>query len=407
RDPVLNHVLIGTALAVLVVATVRAAGGERVLLATDFESDPREAGWTLGGYPHQEPKGSWTDKTSVSGRRALRSDEGWWSSPRLEVEPLAWYRVTFAATVEGKGYWWVKFFDADGEGLDSDHYSSVYPSDEWQSHDFCFRARHNAAWAELRFQAVAAPLFIDDPRVETISREEVARWADRKYLELPPARLDAVPRAGTLLARTMARLRDGKTLRVVMLGDSIVNDIGNSPWDVLVERAWPGGRIELILSVRGGTGCQWYKQDNRVQPYVLDHRPDLLVIGGISNGHDPESIRAVIRQVRAKQDPDILVLSGALSTWDDFQRHIARWPEDKQQEAMRRARAYRPGLERMTAEEEAAYFDLRAHWDAYVERIRKHPEWLRRDRPHANCRGRMVLARLLAAWFAPPKAVSR
>lgn len=385
--------------ALCLAAVVRGQG--RMLLSADFESDPRKAGWTVGGYPHQKPTGEWTDKTSVSGTRALRADEGWWGSPRLKVEPLQHYRLTFSATVEGKGYWWVAFFDAEGELLPSDHYSSIYPSDEWQSYEFCFRARHDSVGAEVRFRAIAAPLFVDDVAVETISRADVAKWADRMYGQIPPVELRDVPRPGRLLARSMAKLREGKPLRVVMLGDSIINDIGNTGWDVLVERAYPGAKIELIHAVRGGTGCPYYREENRVKPYVLDHKPALLIIGGISNGHDPESIRDVIRQVRAKSDPDILVLSGAVSTWDDLMVYIAKWPKEKQQAFIQAARNYRPGLERMAREEKVEYFDLRAHWDAYVAKIRKHPEWLRRDRPHCNTRGRMVIARLMATYFSP------
>lgn len=399
----LDEVVFGVALAALAAATAQGAGGGRVLLATDFESDPQQAGWTLGGHPHQKPKGEWTDKTSVSGARALRVDQGWWSSPRLKVEPLEYYRLAFHAAVEGKGYWWAAFFNAKGEQLDSDHYSSIYPSDEWRQDEFCFRARHDAVAAEVRFQAIAAPLFVDDVRVEAASRPDVAAWADRTWRAMPPANLGAVPRPGKLLERTMARLRQGRTLRIVLLGDSIINDIGNSPWDALLERAWPGARIEVIHSVRGGTGCQFYRLENRVQSYVLDHKPDLLIIGGISNGDDPEAIREVIRQVRAKSDPDILVMSGAVSTWEDLEAYFEarKLSPEERDEALRRARAYRPGLAAMAAEEKVECFDLRAHWDAYVERIRKHPEWLRRDRPHANCRGHMLLARLVAAYFAP------
>ena len=55
--------------AALFVALLGAAGcgaaGGRVLLATNFETDPTQSGWTIGGYPNQKPAGAWIDTTSV------------------------------------------------------------------------------------------------------------------------------------------------------------------------------------------------------------------------------------------------------------------------------------------------------------------------------------------------------
>ncbi|MFP4058814.1 MAG: SGNH/GDSL hydrolase family protein [Candidatus Brocadiia bacterium] len=398
------------ALAALLLGLAAAAHGReasRVVLACDFERRPAEDGWHLAAHPGQEPEGEWVDSASVSGRHALAVSAGWWASPRLEVEPLRYYRLRFHAMVESKAYWNVQFFDADGELLAADHYSSIYPGDEWRPYDVCFRARHEAAAAEVRFQVISAPLYVDDASVEAISRAEAARWADQVALEIPPLPRFDLPSPDERLARSLARLRDGKRLRLVFLGDSIMNDIASSPFDVLLERAYPGARLEVVHSVRGGTGCPYYRQEGRVDSYVLAHQPHLLVVGGISNDHDPESVRDVIRQVRAKSDPDILVLSGAVSTEADLRAAVARLPEARQREVLERAKRYRPRLRRMAEEEKVAYFDLRAYWDAYVAHIRKHPEWLRRDRPHANTRGRQVLARLLAAYLGPPPAVSR
>jgi len=388
-------------LAATLALTAGAAAPAASFPRSDFEANPAEAGWSLGHHPHQTPKGSWIDTTSASGRHALRVEKGWWASPRFEVEPFACYRLRFAAAAEGKAYWSVQFFDAAGRVLAADHYASIYPSEEWRSYEFCFRSRLKAATAEVRFQAMAAPLLVDDAAVEPISRPDVARWADRIYAAIPPIDAQAVPPPSKLLARTLARLRKGGTLRIVLLGDSIMNDTGNSAFDVLIERLYPRARIELIHSVRGGTGCPYYRRENRVQSYVLDLEPDLLIIGGISNGHDPEAIRDVVRQVRARSDPDILVLSGAVAPWELFLDYVRKLPAEKRQPAIERAKHYRPRLARMAAEEKVATLDIRALWDAYVERIRKPPMWLRRDPPHANARGHQVLARILAAYFAP------
>lgn len=402
--PYQTMLLLGLTILVILAGPVSCRDTAAKLLSTDFETDPVQLGWSLGAHGEREADGEWIDTVSASGRHALVARTGWWASPRLKLTPQSYYRLRFSAMVEGKAYWMVQFYDAAGKPMASDHYASIYPCDEWRAYELCFRARHQAATGEVRFQAINAPLFVDNVTVEAVPRGEAAEWADRMYAEIPPVDLKAVPRPGKRLHRSMQKLRDGKTLRVVMLGDSIINDIGNSAWDVLVERMYPGASVELILSVGGGKGCRFYRAENRVKPHVLDHKPDLLIIGGISNDHDGEHIRDVIRQVRAESDPEILVMSGAVVTKADLRAFIAKLPKARQREILERARNYRPALAAMAMVERVEYFDLRAHWDAYVSRIRKHPEWFRRDRPHCNTRGHMVLARLLATYFSPAGA---
>ena len=162
----------------------------------------------------------------------------------------------------------------------------------------------------------------------------MGQWADRLYATLPPINVKAVPRPGKRLDRSLQKLRDGQTLRIVMLGDSIINDTGNSPFDVLLERKYPKAKVEVITSVRGGGGCQYYKLENRVEQYVLQYRPDLLVIGGISND-GPASVREVIHQVRAKQDPDILVMSGAVCLQPKPETLFPDLPEPQRQAFIR------------------------------------------------------------------------
>jgi len=401
RNP-FRPALLAAILIVPFAGTAWGAEKPEALLATSFETPPRLSGWWRGAYPFEKLDAAWIDSTGAEGLHALEVRAGWWAGPRMEVEPLGYYRVRFSAMVEGKGYWMAQFYDGQGQLLDADHYSSIYPSEDWQPHEFCFRARVNAATAEVRFRAMWAPLYVDDVVVEPLSRPEVAQWADRVYAAMPPVDVAAVPRAGQYLNRTIDKLRQGETLRIVMLGDSVANDTGNSAYDVLIERMYPGSRVELITSVRGGTGCTYYREENRVKPYVLDYEPDLLVIAGISHNHDVEAVRSVIRQVRAAQDPDILLLSGAVSPTKDLSKAFQHLPEAKRRAAIRRVEGYRPGLARLARREKVEYLDMRQFWDAYVEKIRCHPMWLRRDGVHANARGRQVLARVLEAYFAPP-----
>ena len=61
-----------------------------------------------------------------------------------------------------------------------------------------------------------------------------------------------------------------------------------SCWHELVERYYPKCHIIRVVSVRGSTGCWFYKQPGKIDKYVLQQRPDLAIIGGISQNYDVE-----------------------------------------------------------------------------------------------------------------------
>ena len=107
-------------------------------------------------------------------------------------------------------------------------------------------------------------------------------------------------------------------LRMVLLGDSIMGNTSGSSFELLLMRDYPKCKIVKIASLRSSTGCKYYQAENRVQDYVLKHNPDLLVIGGISNGGDAEAVRSVIKQVRAqKPDTEVLLLTPVFGAMRD------------------------------------------------------------------------------------------
>ncbi|MGQ9589476.1 MAG: hypothetical protein ACUVYA_04180, partial [Planctomycetota bacterium] len=95
-------------------------------------------------------------------------------------------------------------------------------------------------------------------------------------------------------------------LHVLALGDSIVNDTMRSGWVAKLAEAYPKARIRATVYVRGGGGCQHYKEAGRVAKNVVPRKPDLVLIGGISQ-RDVESIREVVRQLREGL-PDVEIL---------------------------------------------------------------------------------------------------
>jgi len=188
------------------------------------------------------------------------------------------------------------------------------------------------------------------------------------YSQMDPVRYSPPPYRWKNLPRTRKLLADRGTLRVVMLGDSIVNDTSRSCWNLLIEKSYPECKIEKITSVRGSTGCWWYKEPGRVKKFVLDHKPDLVMIGGISHRGDIDSIRDVIRP--KNQRPQ--------SFQRISQRARTACPQDR-----RSFPRHGSGLGRVHSQ------------------ISQRP-FFKRDSIHANERGEQILGRILESYFTLP-----
>ena len=217
------------------------------------------------------------------------------------------------------------------------------------------------------------------------------------YAEMPAVQYRPPAGRWEKLPRTRTLLMEGGVLHVVMLGDSIVNDTSRSGWDLVVERRHPKCRIEKITSVRGSTGCWWYKGPGRVQKYVLDHKPDLVVLGGISHRNDVDSIREVVRQIRAGGDADILLMTGAFGPTDP--RLDAQWQKIADPN---RYSDYRKGLEALARETKAGFLDLEAAWGQYLRQPERDLSSFKRDLIHANERGEQILGHILANYLSYP-----
>ena len=196
------------------------------------------------------------------------------------------------------------------------------------------------------------------------------------------------------IPKTMGKLRDGGELRMVLLGDSIMGNTSGSSFELLLMRDYPKCKITKIASLRSSTGCKYYREANRVQDYVLKHNPDLLVIGGISNGGDAEAVRSVIRQVRAKKPgTEVLLLTPVFgSTRDEHIRTFTR-------EIDATTSNFRYNMRKVAAEETCAFFDMTGPWWSYIQDSGKTYGWFMGDSVHANERGCQIIGRLLEMWF--------
>ena len=207
--------------------------------------------------------------------------------------------------------------------------------------------------------------------------------------EPPAGRFEHIP-------ETMRRLREGGTLTIVMLGDSIVNDTSSSRFEELLMKRYPKCRIRKVVSVRGSTGCDWYAQENRVREWALKYKPDLMMIGGISHRPDPSKMRDVVRQIRAeKPDTEFLLLTPV------FGSEANVWNLNWTPEIDHATPNPRAIIERIAAEEKCAFFDMTGPLGVFIRDSKMARGAFMRDAVHANERGFAVLGELLNRWFAP------
>lgn len=198
------------------------------------------------------------------------------------------------------------------------------------------------------------------------------------------------------LPRTRKALTEGGSLHILGLGDSIINDTMRSGWIALLREAYPKAGIKGTVYVRGGGSCKHYRAENRVQTYLLPLKPDLVIIGGISQGKDYAAIRDVVGQIRAGLPGcEFLFTTGVFGSTDP-----------RSDDAMAAAQHsgtsdYGRDLKALAEELGCAYFDMTTPWIQYIRSSGQHPHLFYRDRVHANAFGEQILAKILLSWWTP------
>lgn len=228
---------------------------------------------------------------------------------------------------------------------------------------------------------------------EGLSRLEVI---DKIYAAMDPIAYTPPQDRFRYLPETLKKLQNGPKLKMVLLGDSIMGNTSGSHFELLLERNYPKCDIVKVASLRSSTGCWFYKEPGNVEQYVLRHEPDLLIIGGISQRNDIDSIRSVIHQVRAaRPGQEILLLTPVFGSLRDA--HIREWTY----EIDTTTDNFRNHLRKLAEEEQSAFFDMTAPWWKYIQDSGKTYGWFMGDAVHANARGCQIIGRLLEIYFQP------
>lgn len=373
-----------------------------VLVSENFDTtDPTTRGWTLSGGAASD----WTTSQYLSPGHSIHTASGAiWQSPQFNVTPYNYYQLAFDSLSQGKEYWYSRYFNSGGGEFAADTYASIMPSTTWKNNSVVFRGRPGATASSLGNTtasvsfAAGGDTYIDNVKVSPVTHAQVATWSDNLYATMPKT-VSYTPAADKFkyIPKFIQKLQTGQTVRIVMLGDSIINDTNNSSFETLVERQYPGAKIEVVPAVRGSTGMTYYKDNNRVTSYVTDYQPDLVMLGGISNFSPGEAVVTVmsdftsvmdqIRSIMGANAPEMMLMSDTVFLADNNTDPVA----------------YRAALSNLAGTQNAAYIDMRAPWDNYMANL---PggwtvDTFHRDYIHANDYGKQILGRTLESFFTP------
>lgn len=306
------------------------------------------------------------------------------------------YSISFDAKAPEDCHWGVFFHDGEGKTIVADVYSSIYAEKGRQHYEQVVYGREGATGLHPFVQSVKG-VEIWDMQVRRISAKEAADWCDRLYRTLPQLSYARPPNRLKLLPSTMEALNKGGGLRVVMLGDSIINDTFNSNMQALMLRLFPKADLKFICSVRGSTGCWHYQVPEHFKSYVSDLKPDLLIIGGISQKGDAAAIRNVIEMARRQMGCEVLLMSGPLDK--DWRKYDECNPHLELPAQVWTPYPFLEKLKCMSESLQVEFLDMATVWHNYLGASQKPWQWFHRDSVHGNDRGKQIVGRILASYF--------
>lgn len=361
--------------------------------------------------------------------------EGWYPdkggklvSPRVAVpKTSAYYAVSFTGSAPARSFEAIAFYDKAGNMV-ADNYDVVYPGVTNRYERF-FYVQEGVSEIEVFFQSTKG-CTVSDVAIRPATAGETAAWCDLVAAKLPPLRVEPSGNAFRSAPKTLEALRTGRPVRILLLGDSIIQDTFHSQFHALLKRAYPKSEVTWLSSVRGSTGCRYYRIPENFEKYVTAYRPDCVIVGGISNWHAPEeklpvwgnaAIYEVCGRIRAA-GAELIVVSPTLSVDTRLKEYSREFtplkPRTYDAAAEREALSFtidkyvkgRPSGLTPAGLRELGEECARRGWgyiDAFTPAYRWLYEsgrpwsWHSRDYVHSGELGKQVIARIMLANLAP------
>jgi len=311
------------------------------------------------------------------------------------AEEFLYYQLTFTSTVSVDSHWAVFFLDSTGDPVVSDCYSSIYAGENVKNRVVVY-GRENCRHLKIIFQS-KVNILISDVELKEISSDDAAMWCDEIYAELPPIPSLPASEGTNLTPKTFQAMKTGIPWRVLMLGDSIINDTFNSNFHSLIKRSFSKSNMKFICSVKGATGCWHYQKQEEFDKYIKDLKPDLLIIGGVSHKNDIDAIRKVIIMAKEQIGCEIILTTGPLG--EDLRKYDNK---NKLQNLPQQCIDSRESVlqkQNLADEMNVEFIDLVTQWYNYLGNSQKPWQWFNRDNVHGNDRGKQIVGRLLEHCF--------
>lgn len=279
----------------------------------------------------------------------------------------------------------------------------LQPGTQWTQNKYIFRAEGGSNDRMQFFSPNAFNLglpgphgYIDDVTLQPVTHAQAVVTQDANFATLMPQPFNytAPSNRQALIPNAMNRLATGQSLRVTMVGDSIINDTYSTAFEGLVERR-TGGTLNVTAKTANGSGSTYWASGNHMQE-VMATNPDLLLWGGISQ-FDIPSLRSVIQQARAVNPGiEIVLMSPIAGNFNPFIQ-----PEFAQPANPANTGDYRNDLIALATEQNVQYWDLTTPWSQYILGSGLAYSDFLRDGVHMSGRAELLTGRLMEAYFTP------
>ncbi|MFO7871077.1 MAG: SGNH/GDSL hydrolase family protein [Kiritimatiellia bacterium] len=365
-----------------------------------FETDPFESGWEWkeASWSRRRPaRGSarWVESPDNRGNHCLEVTSGTWRSPAIPVTNRELYRLTFRSTAAGHGHWGAAWYEEKAEDeLSGSVYSRVHTTRNWKSTETVVTPTRHTGYCRISFHPFRSEILVDDVTFTPVRREEAIRIMDRIYSDAPALEAKPPEDRWQYLPGARRRLENGRELRLVVMGDSLANDLASSCFHLLVEKNWPGSKVALYKEVQGGGRPHHFLNRETLDNMLRECRPHLVMFGGVSTSRrDIFRLRMIANYVRVQSETEFAAFTGTFLEsryWDDPDKRI-----------IKKRAAYRKELKEAGSRDGFAVFDTGGVWDSYLTACGKKPEYFQRDGIHANDRGKQVFGRIMTLFLSP------